>query len=90
MGVLASGCHVVLFCVQKTLEQAWEIIRGKRDNRLFDNACRRCGRAVASRGPMGQIPNRLPTACGLALERGASPSGLARGVAQKRRERPSP
>ncbi len=36
---------------------------------------------------MGQLSNRLPTACGLALERGAGPSGLARGVAQKRRER---
>ena len=26
---------------------------------------------------MGWLTNRLPTACGLALERGASPSGLA-------------
>ena len=37
MGVLASGCYVVLFCVQKTLEQAWEIRRGKRDNRRSDS-----------------------------------------------------
>src|SRR6266478_1382654 len=32
---------------------------------------------VAFRGPMGWLPNRLPAACGLALERGASLSGLA-------------
>jgi hypothetical protein len=37
------------------------------EKRLIDNACRRCGPAVALRGPMGQLSNRLPTACGLAL-----------------------
>jgi len=39
--------------------------------RLIDNPCKRYGRAVASRGPMGQLSNRLTTACSLALERGA-------------------
>jgi hypothetical protein len=44
---------------------AWP--EGGKNTRLIDNACRRCGPVVASRGPMGQLSNRLPTACGLAL-----------------------
>ena len=34
--------------------------------------------------PMGRLPNRLPTVCGLALDRGAGLSGLRRGVVRKR------
>jgi hypothetical protein len=37
------------------------------DGRLIENACRRCGQSVALRGPMGWLPDRLPTAYSLAL-----------------------
>src|ERR1019366_5908423 len=47
------------------------------DGRLIENACRRCDQSVALRGPMGWLPDRLPTAYSLALERGAGPSGFA-------------
>jgi hypothetical protein len=63
--------------------------------RLIDNPPMRCGSVVAFRGPMGWLPNRLPTACGVALERGAGLSGLAvvwleRGVSASPRNQTCP
>lgn len=67
MGVLTTCCYVACSIGGKPVREHGLADVTEGDNSLIDNACRRCDPVVASRGPMGQLSNRLPTACGLAL-----------------------
>jgi hypothetical protein len=61
--------------------------RRARDNRLIVTEVDVAVFAVAFRGPMGWLPNRLPAALRSGFRSRCRPVGSRRGVARKRRER---